>query len=131
MKKLVTLGVCLAAIAIAAPSAKACYDNTDKFITQLKKLDLTTEQLKDIFQFQKEHRALITTSHSEGKGCRVHEQHEVVFQTLAIGVLDDEQFQKQTGRERTELESLKYENYLLKKEIARLKMEIERLKATK
>jgi hypothetical protein len=114
-------------VALLAPQAFACWDNTDRVILQLKKLDLSTEQLKEIFALQKEHRAVITRAHEEDLGCRYHEDHEAVFQKKAIGVLTDTQFKKQTGRERNEVEALTYENYKLRKEIARLKAELEKL----
>jgi len=116
-------------VAISAPSAFACHDRTDKTVVQLRQADLSTEQLKAIFELQKEHKDLITKSHAEGLGCSVHENHQAVFEKAAFGVLKDDQFQKVMGRERNEEEKLRYENYLLKQEIARLKAELDKLAA--
>jgi hypothetical protein len=110
---------------VAVSPAMACHDRTDKTVVQLRQADLTTEQLKAIFEYQKEHKDLITKSHQEGLGCSVHENHQAVFEKAAFGVLKDEQFKKVVGRERTEAEALRYENYLLKQEVTRLKAEIE------
>jgi hypothetical protein len=105
-----------------------CWDNTDELIVKLKRLNLSTEQLKDVFQYQEQHRDLITSSHQDGSGCRHHEAMEVNFQKHSIGVLTNEQFEKLQGRERNETEGLRYDNYLLKKEVARLKKELQALK---
>ena len=114
---------------VLTPDASACWDKTDKLIQELKQLDLDTEQLKDIFEYQREHRLLIAQAHQEGLGCSFHEGKTVDFQKSAIGVLDDAQFKSYTGRERTEAETLRYENYLLQREIARLKLELEKMRA--
>lgn len=106
-----------------------CWDNTDELIVKLKKLELTTEQLKDVFQYQQKHRDLVTASHQDGRGCRHHETMEVDFQKASIGVLTNEQFKNLQGRERTETEGLRYDNYLLKKEIERLHKELVSIRA--
>ena len=84
---------------VLTPDASACWDKTDKLIQELKQLDLDTEQLKDIFEYQREHRLLIAQAHQEGLGCSFHEGKTVDFQKSAIGVLDDAQFKSYTGRE--------------------------------
>lgn len=129
MKKLAILSSVALVVGMFASSASACWDNTDLLVKKLQKLELTTEQLKDVFQYQKQHRDFVTMCHSEGKGCRVHENHEVEFQKNAYGVLTDDQFQKVVGRERTEVEKLRFENYKLKKENERLKKQLEQAKA--
>ncbi len=117
-------------VVLGAPKAEAfCWDHTDRLIVELKELDLNTEQLKDIFKYQTDHRNLISQAHKDGRGCRFHENAEVNFEKASIGVLTDEQFKKLKGRERNETESLRFDNYVLKKEIARLKKEIEALRA--
>lgn len=126
-KKLFALAAFVLALSIS--QAYACYDNTDRLLVKLKKLDLTTEQLQDIFQYQKQHRDLMTATHKDGRGCRAHEKAEVDFEKASIGVLSDEQFEEFTGRERNEVEGLRYQNYLLKKEIARMQLELEKLRA--
>ena len=130
MKKFLALGAL--AIAMVFPStAEACWDNTDLLVKKMKKLDLTTEQLKDVFQYQKQHRDLITQCHKDGRGCSVHERAEKDFAKKAYGVLTDKQFEKVAKRKRTEVESLRYKNYKLEKDNAKLKREIERLKKAK
>src|SRR5262245_25709661 len=124
---LIALAACAFAFA-AEPAAKACDDNTDTTVAKLQKLDLTTNQLKAIFAYQAEHKAFIAKSHKEGLGCLAHEKHQADFEKSAFGVLDDSQFQKFTGRKRTEAESLRYDNYILRQEIERLKAELESLK---
>ena len=131
MKKALVLIGLMSMFSFAAGTAHACWDNTDKTIKKMKKLDLTTEQLKDVFQYQKSHRELITQCHRDGSGCAKHERAEVDFQKNAYGVLDDKQFQKATGRERNEVESLRFENYRLKKANEKLKKELALLKASK
>src|SRR5262245_47941398 len=84
--------------AFAAPAARACDDQTDQMVAKLKKLDLSTEQMKSIFAFQNEHKQFIAKSHKEGLGCRAHEDHQAVFEKAAFGVLDDTQFKKVAGR---------------------------------
>ena len=126
-KKLFALAAFVFVLSVS--QASACYDNTDRLLVKLKKVDLTTEQLQDVFKYQKEHRDLIAASHHDGRGCAVHEHAEVDFEKRSIGVLTDEQFQEFTGRARTEAESLRYENYMLKKELERMKLELAELQA--
>lgn len=127
MRKLFLLGAVLFGV-LLAPNLDAtspyCWDKTDRLIVQLKKLDLNTEQLQDVFEFQKQHRDLMSACHEDGRGCGVHERAEVDFEKKSIGVLNDEQFKKHTGRKRTEAETLRYENHLLKKELAELKQQL-------
>ncbi|RKY20188.1 MAG: hypothetical protein DRQ55_08535 [Planctomycetota bacterium] len=124
------LAVAVFALVLGANQASAfCWDNTDELIVKLKRLQLNTEQLKDVFQYQQQHRELITSSHEDGLGCRHHEAMELNFEKASIGVLTDAQFKQLQGRERTEDEILRYDNYLLKKEVARLKKELLALKA--
>ena len=132
MKRLLALcALVLLAGAVQASvvSAPFCWDKTDKLIVKLKTLDLTTDQLKDVFQYQKAHRDLMAACHQDGRGCGVHEAAEIEFQKASIGVLTDEQFVKLEKRARNETEQLRYENYLLKKEIARLSAKLAELEA--
>ena len=116
-------------IGLATPAALACWDNSDLFVAKLKKTSLTTEQLKEIFQLQKDHKAVVVRAHKEGLGCKYHENHEkLVFEKQAVGVLNDEQFKKVEGRKRTKVESLTYENVQLKKKLAKLERELAELK---
>ena len=126
-KKLIALVAFVVVLSVG--QAFACYDNTDRLLVKLKKVDLTTEQLQDVFKYQKAHRDLIAASHEDGRGCSFHEHAEVDFEKASIGVLTDEQFEEFTGRARNEAESLRYENYLLKKELERMKLELAQLKA--
>lgn len=127
MKKFLVLGSF--AIAMLFPStASACWDNTDLLVKKIKKLELTTDQLKDVFQYQKAHKDLITQCHQDGRGCGVHERAEKEFEKKAYGVLTDEQFEKATSRKRSEVETLRYENYRLAKQNKKLQRELDRLK---
>ena len=101
----------------------------DRIILQLKKLDLNTEQLTNVFLYQKEHKDVVVRAHKEGLGCRYHENHDAVFEKKAVGVLTGTQFKKHTGRERTKIESLQYDTRLQTKEIAKLKEMIKKLEA--
>ncbi len=131
MKRLIALLASLLVVGLTQAEARApfCYDNTDKLVVKLKKVQLTTEQLKDIFQYQQEHRDLIAASHADGRGCTVHEHAELDFEKRSIGVLDDTQFKQLKGRVREEAEQLRYENYLLKKEVERMQQEMAALRA--
>ena len=73
MKKLLAVFACVLVLGVSQASASApfCHDNTDKLIVQLKKVDLTTEQLKDVFVFQKQHREFVAQSHTDGRGLEV------------------------------------------------------------
>jgi|GEM_PF-2808996 len=124
-------GVVVVALVIGlfAPAALACWDNSDEFITKLKKVNLTTAQLKEIFVLRQQHKAVVVRAHKEGLGCRYHENHEQVFEKQAVGVLNDEQFKKAVGRKRTKVESLTYENKELKKKLAALEARLARLEA--
>ena len=126
-----TVLVCAFALAIGVvvPDALACWDNTDQMVLKLKKLNLTTEQLKEIFVFHKQHKEVVARAHREGLGCRYHENHDAVFEKQAVGVLDNAQFKKHVGRERTRVESLEYDNRLLRKKIAKLEKRIKELEA--
>ncbi len=127
--RIVLLSAFVFALGVIASNAVACWDNSDRIILQLKKLNLNTEQLKDVFLYQKEHKDVVARAHKEGLGCRYHENHDAVFEKKAVGVLTGAQFKKHTGRGRTQVESLKYDNRLLKKEIAKLKEMIKKLQA--
>ncbi len=131
MKKILAVLACVFVLGASNASALSpfCWDNTDKLLVKLKKVNLTTEQLKDVFAYQSEHRDLMARSHTEGLGCRVHENHEVMFEKQSIGVLTDKQFKSFKGRVRNEAEGLRYENYLLEKELQRMKKELEALTA--
>lgn len=129
MRAIVTFAMAAVALVAAAPSLTACYDNTDQMVVRLRKLDLSTDQMKSVFAFQNEHRDFVKKSHSDRAGCLAHERHDLVFEKQAIGVLTDAQFKTYTGRVRSESETLTYQNYLLKTEIERLKAEIAALKA--
>jgi len=115
-------------IGLAAPEASACWDNSDGVVVKLKKVKLSTEQLKEIFVLQKDHRDVIARAHREGLGCRYHENHDAVFEKQAIGVLTDTQFKQHMGRVRTKVESLEFENTQLKKKIAKMEKELQELK---
>ena len=127
VKRVLFLAILSLSVAFLASEASACWDNSDGLILKLKKLDLNTEQLKDVFAFQNEHRAVVKRAHRERLGCRYHENHDAVFQKKAIGVLTNGQFKKYTGRVRTKVETLEHENWRLKKEIAKLRALIEKL----
>ena len=126
-KRVLSLAVLSMSVAFFASEASACWDNSDGLILKLKRLDLNTDQLKDVFSFQKEHRAVVARAHSERLGCRYHENHDAVFEKKAIGVLNNVQFKKYTGRVRTKVEILEHENWRLQKEIAKLRALIEKL----
>ncbi len=127
MKKFLALGA-IAFAMLFTPDATACWDNTDQIVKKIKQLDLTTEQLKDVFRYQKAHKDLITQCHRDGRGCGVHERAEKEFEKKAYGVLTDEQFEKVAKRKRTEVESLRYENHRLQKQNEKLQRELEKLK---
>ncbi|MDH3590862.1 MAG: hypothetical protein OER88_03230 [Planctomycetota bacterium] len=127
-----TLALALVAggfLGMIAPSADACWDNTDAVVFKLKRLSLSTTQLKEIFTLHKEHKAVVTRAHREGLGCRVHEDHDAVFVKQAIGVLTNKQFKAYTGRIRTKVETLEYDNRQLKKELAQQRAELAKLRA--
>ena len=124
-----TLGLVAVALIVGliAPNAFACWDNSDALVVKLKKLKLSTEQLKDVFAYQKTHREVVVRAHREGLGCRYHENHDAVFEKQAVGVLTDSQFRQHTGRARSKIETMTYENRLLKKKVARLEARIKAL----
>ena len=126
-KSILVACAALLVLGFIAHDASACWDNSDGVIASLKKLDLTTDQLKDVFKFQKEHRDVIVRAHKEGLGCRYHENHDVVFEKKAIGVLTNVQFKKHTGRTRTKVESLEHDNWELRKKIERLEKKLKEL----
>ena len=128
-KRILVLSVVGLALGLLAPNASACWDNTDEFMLKLKKVKLTTQQLKEVFALQKQHKAIVVRAHKEGLGCRYHENHEAVFQKQAVGVLTDAQFKKATGRKRTKVESLTYENVQLKKKLAAMEKRLALLEA--
>lgn len=129
--RLAALGALAFVLCAAAPAAKACDDDSDQVVSKLSKLNLSTEQLKTVVAYQNDHRAFIRKAHTEGLGCRAHESNVAVFEKQAIGILNDAQFKSYAGRERNEMESLRYQNHLLAAEVERLKAEVAKLKAEK
>jgi len=125
IRKLVVVTTFVLAVGVAP--ASACWDHTDRLIEKLEKVRPTIVQLEDVFEYQQQHRDLIARTHEEGRGCSVHEAAEVEFEKAAFGILTDAQFEQIRGRERNETESLRYENYTLRKEIARLQAELAKL----
>jgi len=123
------LAVAVLVAGFVAPAAYACWDNSDLFVAKLKKVNLTTDQLKELFELKKQHKAVVVRAHKESLGCRYHENHERVFEKQAVGVLNDEQFKKAVGRKRTKVESLTYENKVLKKKLAEMEKRLARLEA--
>ena len=128
-KRILVLSLVGLALGVMAPKASACWDNTDEFVIKLKKVKLSTNQLKEIFVFQKQHKAIVVRSHKEGLGCRYHENHEAVFQKQAVGVLTDAQFKTAVGRKRTKVESLTFEHDQLKKKLAAMQKRLAQLEA--
>ena len=126
-----TLGLVTVALVVGliAPNAFACWDNSDAIVVKLKKLKLSTEQLKDVFAYQKAHRDVVVRAHKEGLGCRYHENHDAVFEKQAVGVLTDSQFRHYTGRARSKIETLTFENRVLKKKVAKLEKRIKALES--
>lgn len=132
MKKLIAALVVAVAFVSSdawAHASAMCWDRTDKLIVKMKKVDLTTEQLQDVFTYQSEHRAYMRAVHRRGEGCHKHEIAELDFEKKAIGVLNDEQFEELQGRERSEAETLRYENYVLRKEVEALQKQLDELRA--
>ena len=127
-KKILGVVAVALVVGLAAPAAFACWDNSDAMVVKLQKLKLTTEQLKDIVVLQKQHKAVVVRAHKEGLGCRYHENHDAVFEKQAVGVLSDAQFKTHTGRKRDKVESLTYENRMLKKKLEKLEKELKALK---
>ena len=128
-KSVVVACAAVLVLGFVAHDAAACWDNSDGVIMSLKKLKLTTDQLKDIFKYQEEHREVIVRAHKEGLGCRYHENHDAVFEKTAIGVLTNAQFKKHTGRTRSKVESLEHTNWELRKKIERLEKKLKELQA--
>ena len=92
MRKLCLLGAVLFGVLLVPnldASSPYCWDKTDRLIVQLKKLDLNTEQLQDVFEFQKQHRDLMAACHEDGRGCGVHERAEVDFEKKGLQVALD------------------------------------------
>ena len=131
MKKLVIVAVLLAVGAFVGnmKSADACHDNWDEVIAKLRTLDLTKVQLDTFFSFGKSLAQKRAEDHRDGYSCSHHQVHVKAYEQTAIGMLDDGQFKKYTGRERTEVESLRREVDELKVEVAALKKQMRELQA--
>ena len=114
---------------LAAPSALACYDNSDEIMVRLQELDMSRDLLDRVFAMKEAQQGFIRSCHAEHRGCKPHEDAETAFEATAIGYLGDAQFQTYTGRERTETESLRHENLLLQVRIEQLEKELAELRA--
>ena len=128
MKRISGLLAVALVVGLLAPAAIACWDNSDVMVVKLKKLNLTTDQLKDLFVYHKAHKKVIERAHAESLGCRYHENHDAVFEKQAVGVLTDKQFRTHAGRKRTKVESLTFENRLLQKKIEKLEQQLKELR---
>ena len=131
MRKILIVAALLAVGALVGnlKSADACHDNWDEVIAKLRTLDLTKAQLDTFFSFEKKLAQRRAEDHRNGYSCSRHQVHVKAYEQTAIGMLDDDQFKKYTGRKRNEIESLRKEVEELKVEVASLKKQVAELRA--
>ncbi|MCI0650964.1 MAG: hypothetical protein L0Z55_03680 [Planctomycetes bacterium] len=115
---------CLAATSVAL----ACHSNYfDELFTKLDKRSLTNDQLKALTAV---HQQYVQDDHSKGQ-CANHDSHKPQFVAAAAGILNSEQFKTYAGREKTEVEQLRFDVNELKKEVAEIKALLAQLAAEK
>jgi len=126
MKILSVLAVFLIA---TSSSAFACHsDYFDEIFAKIQKQQLDKSQIAAIWELKTQFNSAKSLDHQHGKGCAAHDQHVPNFVASAAGVLSDEQFQAVTGKEKTEVQKLRYEVFTLKQEIAELRALVAELK---
>ena len=93
-----------------------------KIQRQIRKGDLDKEQVAAIWKARDEFNRQKRLDHTERHlSCAAHDQHVPTFIAAAAGVLDDRQFERATGKKKTEVQSLRYDVNQLKKELAEVR----------
>lgn len=129
MKSMKVLSVLAVFLIATSTSAFACHsDYFDEIFAKIQKQQLGKAQIAAIWELKAQFNNAKNLDHQHGKGCTAHDQHVPTFIASAAGVLSDEQFQAVTGKEKTEVQKLRYEIFQLKQEIAELKALVAELK---
>ena len=115
--------------------AMACHSNYfDSMFVKLQNMrkgnEFTTEQVTALWDLTGKFKDVQKLYNRQGKPSRALDPHVDDFVAAAAGVLDSDQFQKITGKKKTEAQELRYEVNQLKKELAAIKAMLRDLKAS-
>ena len=118
--RLLVLGIsfCL----IFSTVALACHSNYfNEVFTKIQKQNLTKNQLAGIIAASRHFDQQKALDHRNGFCSAKHDSHEPEFIAAAAGVLDDQQFKNAIGRDKTEVQKLRFEVNQLKSDLAEIK----------
>ncbi|MFN0057361.1 MAG: hypothetical protein ACKVX7_02795 [Planctomycetota bacterium] len=118
--------VCALGLALAfclSTTALACHsDYFEQIFTKMQNQKLSKDQLAELMVLKKaNYDKLASDDHRKGLNCSHHDQHVPTFIAAAAGVLDDSQFEAVAGKEKTEVQKLRFEVNQIKKELAEIK----------
>jgi len=122
------LSVLAVGLIATSSAALACHsDYFDEIFAKIQKQQLDKAQIAAIWELKAQFNQAKSLDHKHSAACN-HDQHVPTFIASAAGVLSDEQFQAVTGKEKTEVQKLRYEVFQLKQEIAELRALLAELK---
>ena len=127
MKSLSKSVALVVAFCVLSTPVFACYSTyfNDVFTKLNKAQGVSKEQLVALRTLKSE---MISRDHAQGKCDSAHDMHKTEFVAAAAGILNDGQFKAVTGKQKTEVQKLRYEVNQLKKEIAEIKAMLRAMK---
>ncbi|MGE3166427.1 MAG: hypothetical protein AB7O52_16110 [Planctomycetota bacterium] len=135
MRKGKVLALVLAFGVTASTAVLACHSNYfDECFVKIQQLrdsgKLQKDQITAIWNLRDQFNTDKSLDHQNGLSCAAHDKHVPTFIAAAAGVLDDSQFKHVTGKEKTEVEKLRYELNQLKKELQQIRELLKDLKSS-
>ncbi|MEM7166846.1 MAG: hypothetical protein AAF581_15390 [Planctomycetota bacterium] len=127
----------LAFCLVSTTSVMACHSDYfneifTKIQRQIKSGDLEADQIAAIWKLRDEFNRQKSLDHTERHlSCSAHDKHVPTFIAAAAGVLNDTQFEKATGKKKTEVQKLRYEVNQLQKELKEIRALLDGMKASK
>lgn len=124
----------LAFCLVSTTTVMACHSDYfneifTKIQRQIQNDELDRDQIAAIWKLRDEFNRQKGLDHSERNlSCAAHDSHVPTFVAAAAGVLNDSQFEKATGKKKTEVQKLRYEVNQLKKELTEIRALLDGMK---
>ena len=126
MNNLSKIAALVVAFCIISTPLFACHSTYfNEVFTKAIKANLNKDQL---FALKSLKSRMMASDHQKGRCQHDRIQNRNEFVAAAAGVLNDKQFQTITGKQKTEVQKLRYEVTQLKKELAEIKALLRELK---